>query len=327
MEVPREVAGIVACGVCGGIVAAYVATNIYFFGGAMPVSGWMKGGFPDVFWKGLEWRGTLGIMAIYGGYRVIFGWVPLVIGAATAAICRGMTAPQRRVLWLLWGGTAAHCLYVVLFGRSFTTWPWYYVQAILLLAVSLAIVAQHWLPAGGRLAFLAIVGVLAAAGLWGRYRGVPTRSETLPETFAARGATLMINDAPGGLAFYTDNNVIAADMLTANRPLYEEMRKAPDAFEFMFDECAKRGKPVRYVMVDAGDWFTDWLVWDPKTEEVIWNDPRAYPELVPIGRLSTTVNERGERMHGDVRVWFPDHENGIDPRDLPSAETNAKATE
>jgi len=94
--------------------------------------------------------------------------------------------------------------------------------------------------------------------------------------------TILISDYPGYIAFKTHTKVIAADMLTSNRKFYESMRRSPNALEFIADYAEREGMPIRAVVCLGNSW----LVPDRAGDAVIFNDPRVYPKLVPIGWIT-----------------------------------------
>jgi hypothetical protein len=101
------------------------------------------------------------------------------------------------------------------------------------------------------------------------------------------------------LAFYTDNNVLAADMLTFNRFCFERMRKSPTALGFLIEECKRLGKPIRHIIMLGNQW----LVWDRATQKVVYYDPRRYPILHPIGRLPTRETALGLETVDGIEIW------------------------
>jgi hypothetical protein len=295
---------LLACAVtCGLIVGAYVLSNIVYFGGAMPISGWMKGSFPHPFARGFEFGpGYRFHQAAYGGYSLILGWLPLGVGLFSIILIRPMQTMQRVVLGTLWAGATAQGAYVALFTRSHTMWPWYYVLPIAVLAISMSLVAQHWHRYYLRCAALLVVSLLVVAAHLTKLRDEKSPSISAVEYVndqSIHGETLLVSDWPGALAFYTDNNVLAADMLTFNRFDFERMREHPNALEFLVAECKRLGKPIRQIIMLGNQW----MVWDRATQKVTYYDPRSFPILHPIGELPTHETPQGLETVDGIEIW------------------------
>jgi hypothetical protein len=299
---PRFVLG---AAVCGLIVLAYVVSNMYFFGGAMPVSGWLKSSFPDPFWKGLALTPLAQIQrATLGGFSLLLGWIPLVVGLIALAMIRPPARMQRSLLLILWGGSASLGLYVALFTRSHTAWPWYYVAPLVLTAMSLAIIVSRWqsfFTRGVVLVCISVATICAYAEKLAQQETPAYRVIDYLNDEQLRGQTILVSDWPGAVAYYTDSNVLAADMLTANRFEFEQMRQHSNALEYLIAECQRRHKPIQQIIIIGNDW----LIWNGQSQEITFNDPRAYPELEPIGTINVRRSPDGELVYGDdVRVWL-----------------------
>jgi hypothetical protein len=171
-------------------------------------------------------------------------------------------------------------------------WPWYYVLPITLLAISLALAVDRWRRGYAQRLVLAFVSLAIIAAY--------TQKARLPDSPAfqtieylkehkIKGETILVSDWPGAVAFFTDNNVLAADMLTSNRYDFEKMRDSSNALDFLIEECRRLQKPLRHILIVGNSW----LVWDEKAQELIYFDPRRYPVLVPIGRLATHTSSDG----------------------------------
>ena len=275
--------------VCGAVVGSYVLSNIVFFGGMMPISGWLKGNFPHPFIRGFVSHAFPRLqMATIGGYSLLLGWMPLAVGFVTLAICRSMERKQRDLLLLLWAGTTFQGVYIALFTRSHTLWPWYYVLPVTLLAISLAILSDWWKAYHARAAVLAAISLAIVFSMLEktsivRSPAFPTIEYITKE--GIHGETVLISDWPGAVAFYTDNNVVAADMLTSNRFDFDRMRAQSNALDYLVSECKRLGKPIERILMVG----SNWLEWDDKTEEITYFDPRRFPVLVPIGKLKARL--------------------------------------
>jgi len=269
------------------LVVPYLVANWVYFGAMVPVSGWMKSSFPSIFLKGLYLdQGPYASMLL--GYRIVWGVIPIVCGAATLALMRKGSAQARGLMIVYLLGSVLHFTYVALFVRSHSIWAWYYVVPTILLALTMAI----WMPPQRRYqAASAIVLLSAGIVILGKALRPATSQEALwyPQVESTRYVrengikhkTILVSDWPGYFAFQTDNRIVAVDMLTANVRLYKEMRRSPNALRFLIDHCAALGRPIEYVI-----WMgNQWLVPDVELRSVTYNDPRSYPVLVPIGKL------------------------------------------
>lgn len=316
---------------CGAVVGGYVLSNLIFFGGAMPISGWLKGNFPHPFIRGFVYYPFPRVqLAMIGGYSLLLGWMPLVVALVTLATCRPMEKMQRVFLLLLLAGSSVQGFYIALFTRSHTLWPWYYVMSLTLLAISLGIFVSHWRTYHAR----AVVLVLISLAVLVSYRD-KTRPKLSPsfatidrlEEQGINGQTVLVSDWPGAVAFYTDNHIVAADMLTSNRFEFERMRGQSNALDYLFAKCKELGKPIEHIML-VGE---SWLTWDAATETITYFDPRRYPILVPIGSLKTHFSPSGELECEDgIDVWFgplvkpPEHSKGsVDQTPEPAPDANA----
>ena len=300
---PRFLIGAV---LCGAIVGGYVLSNMVFFGGAMPISGWLKGNFPHPFSRGF---GSCPFprlqLATIGGYSLLLGWMPLAVGLVTLVTCRPLERMRRILLVLLWGGASVQGVYIALFTRSHTLWPWYYVMPLVLLALSLATLvsalAANTMPAPSVLASISLVIIASYAEKVAYHDSPAFLTIDCLNRKGLHGETILVSDWPGAVAFYTDNNVLAADMLTSNRFDFERMRLHSNALDYLVAECKRQGKPLKHIMIVGNNW----LLWDDKAEEIAFYDPRRYPILVPIGKLKTHYTPAGElECEDDIEVWL-----------------------
>jgi len=295
------------------LVAPYLVANLAFFGGPMPVSGLLKSSFPDIFW-GRGWE-TYTIPSIsWEGYSVPFGFVPLTICiVAILAIGRKRlkkaTVPEWSLVWVFAGGTALHCLYIVLFTKFHTTWYWYYVLPVIGGCIALAAVAEavripHRLLSIGVL----VVVALAVSGLVvdKSTEGVTGRPAYVLEylnRYEITNRTILISDYPGAVAFHSDNRIVAADMLTGNIALTERLRNSDNALKELWAVTEEEGYPIDLV-VFAGN---GWLVPDVSGRCLEYRDPRDFPDLRPFGWLR--VPEPVYRSGPYTIVWSMDDIN------------------
>jgi|GEM_PF-521973 len=278
----------------------YVALNVVWFGGPMPISGWMKSSFPRVFLKGIAKLGTL--MSTLCGYSLVFGWLPIGLTGLILPWARRASAETRHFIVVFLGGSVLHLAYVALFTRSHTDWYWYYVIPVLLGGFACALAQRQWQlnrrPPGAASRrgqqvhwFLAILFACAWLGASSqRWRTPQPSVQAQPilqylNDHGIEGATVMVSDWPGILAWQTSNHIVAADMLTGYRPLYEAMRKEPNSLAYLENTFEKLGRPLRLVIYAEG---TAWLTPDEDLKGITYYDPRTYPELVPIGRMNVS---------------------------------------
>ncbi len=309
-------------------VAPYLVSNMVWFGGLMPVSGWMKSSFPHIVAKGF---GNAGLAKSLWGCNIAFSLMPTALAAPALVWARRTSAESRHFAVALWGGCALQLGYLALFTRSHTEWYWYSVLPMMLGGLTTSIVlreiSERWLlgrPSAPMLAVASRVGLALLAVAWiATTVRMRWHHEPLPLKFRAEldymaehrveGASVLVGDFPGYLAFLSTNNcIVAADLLTGSRPFYEAMRGHSNALEFMRDYCRQQGLPLRMIVFLRAD---RWLVPDEDLRAVTYNDPRTYPRLTPIGRLSfpngpaKTLWVDGELM---LAIW--------DLQDQPSAD-------
>lgn len=93
--------------------------------------------------------------------------------------------------------------------------------------------------------------------------------------------TILVSDWPGKLAFYTNNQILAADFLTTNIKFYQEMISSTNSLTWLFNQAESSGIPIKYIFLMGNSW----LVKDTTNKEIIFNDPRSYPKPRIIGRM------------------------------------------
>ncbi|HUR33930.1 MAG TPA: hypothetical protein VM032_09070 [Vicinamibacterales bacterium] len=274
---------------CGLPVGLYLASNVLFFGGIVPVSGYLKSTFPVPQFSGLA-ASPGGLVLMYAGYSIPLGWAPIGAGILAAMLRPRLTGAQT-LLYPLLAGAIGHALYTALFTTGFTFWYWYYLLPIVLGSWALASLLST--AVGDRLdrlgQWMAVVA-LGAALL--TVRLAPPTEDRLIGLTSLRivreegidRATLLVSEWPGTLAFFTHNHVIAADMLTSNRRLVDRMVSAPDAAAVLLDEARRLGTPVDYVLFNGGLFLQPYA--DRQSVEL--RDPRMLETLArrAIGRLT-----------------------------------------
>ena len=187
---------------------------------------------------------------------------------------------------------------------------------VTLLAISLAILSDWWKAYHARAAVLTAISLAIVFSMLEKTSIV--RSPAFPTIEyitkqGIHGETILISDWPGAVAFYTDNNVVAADMLTSNRFDFDQMRAASNALDYLLSECKRRGKPIERILMVG----SNWLEWDDKTEEITYFDPRRFPVLIPIGKLKASHTPAGELQTADgIKVWLSPSHNSHDATNI-----------
>jgi hypothetical protein len=276
------------------LLVPYLATNLWFFGGLMPISGWVKSSFPVPTPSGF--RGSWLWLSL-SDYSVPFGVVPICFAAAVSALAlKRRTAPA--VLLVFTAGAIGHMAYTMLFA-SWCGWHWYYVLAVLTGSLAWSVVLRDG-GATGRLLAPTQAGaliVLTALGL----RFCVTRDNRSPSmrtiqqylsSPAEAGRTVFVSELPGEAAFLGRSNIIAADMLTANRQVYARIVNATDPWEALLQECVASGRPLDEVIYIGGAFVAR------SGNRITWLDPR-----VSSRRPIATV-ELGAPVLADDRVPF-----------------------
>ena len=294
----RQAKLILYVAVAASVVAVpYLIANYVFFGSAMPVSGWMKSSFPTVHIRGF---GTWGFIASLFGYSIFWGIVPMVFSLLVLATIRSIPPALKQVAWVLLAGTVGQFFYIALFTLEATAWSWYYIIPMVLGAICAGIawrnlilvvpqrmgsIAQaRW--AGNAVSTLVVALFVAATVVlrWGHGTEInPTvvRIIDFLQEHDIHHTGILVSDRPGYMAFASDNYVVAADMLTLNRPLYESMVASPDALKFLMNYCRDRHRPLEYVVYVG----RTYMMPSDDFRSLVLNDPRQRPNLKPIGRI------------------------------------------
>jgi hypothetical protein len=236
-------------------VGLYLVTNQIVFGSILPVSGWLKSTFPIPIVPALSMSGGYSSLA-FGGYSILFGWLPLVF-SISVVFWRRASLASLAVLKPALAGAAAQACYTTVFTSGWTLWKWYYVAPIALSSIALGATltgsfARRWM---GRAAL--ILALMAICFLEMRK---PTLRDDDPSVRTARwikdnvrpDETVLLSEFPGRAAFLSDAHVIAADMLTGNSFLYDEMVVSQNGLQFLLDSARLRGHFVRYIVCNGG---------------------------------------------------------------------------
>ena len=245
-------------GVCAVPVAAYLGSNAVYFGGLVPISGALKSTFPVPHPSGLA-PSPGGMVLMWSGYSIPFGWLPLAVGTLVTMVTWGQLRGTSTLLYPLLAGTLGHALYTSLFTAGFTFWYWYYLLPVVLLGWSLAcLTARMMRPPFDLFLQWSAVCILTVVLLMTR-REAPTEARLtglktlrVVRELGIADATILVSEWPGTVAFHTRNQIVAADMLTANRRLVDRLLAAPDAGPVLLAAAREGGTPVDYVVVNGG---------------------------------------------------------------------------
>jgi hypothetical protein len=272
-----------ACSVYLLAVGAYVGANLWWFGG-LPISGWLKSSFPTPTPAGFQGGGLLLSLS---EYSVPYGVLP--IGAGTAAwLALRRTHEMAPVLLVLLCGSVMHMGYTMLFA-AYCGWNWYYVLPILTGSLGVALLLGR--RGGERVAGLSRAAIAAALAIGAlgllykvRHDDRTEAMRAIQEYLAApevAGRTEFVSELPGAGAIAGSANVIAADMLTANRRLYDQLQRAPDPWGLLLSLCRARGKPLHAIVYVGGDFVS----WD-EDRGLLWIDPKVSTRR-PLGTIRT----------------------------------------
>jgi hypothetical protein len=242
----------------------YLLSNRIFFGGLVPVSGWLKSTFPVPSIEGLI---VNNLSTEISGYNLLFGILPLGFATLALFFFRRRLHGNDSLYIVFWGGSALHFIYTAGFTRGATESLWYYVLPVLLGTWTLALAIKVLVPSGWRdrvsAAIAGLVAILCVA------YAVRTLVRTLPPTQGqvmlsylrdqrVVDTTILVADSPGEVAFFSTNRIISLDMLTANRFFINAMLAAPNSLQFIIERAAQEGQPVEYVLLTTDTWL-GWL--------------------------------------------------------------------
>jgi hypothetical protein len=286
------------------IAVTYMASNLIFFGGLMPVSGWLKSTFPH-FHLGKPLIFQARVIGVFG-YSGIFGVIPIALSILTILMLWKKLRGARTILYAFSAGSLFHFGYIAFFTKEYTLWPWYYVLPVVLGTLAFSLLMQEFrfwkhLP---RMAAIAAVVMFTAFIFHAKTRfGLeknlwPTAWETL-RYIGEKGwqnKVIMVSENPGTIAFYTKNHIIASDMLTSNRLMFDNMVESENALEFLAKLCRESGKPIDYFIWNGGDW----LVFSEDYRTLSYIDPKQYPNRVTIGEL-----KMGDPVYISDKVTLP----------------------
>lgn len=275
------------------ITIPYLASNYLIFGHLTPVSGYVKSTFPEVFIRGFQTQG--GILALsFEGYSIFFGIIPTAF-----ALALWPTYLDRRtklVIAAILGGAILQFVQIALFTRSSTSWYWYYLMPITvgaMAATSLLSLANRrflrlttpsciFVLSSILLSAVAIIAVATMTIRWNSPPVEPKYAKSLEFASGRDDSTYLVSDGPGYLAYFRPSSrIVAADMLTGNVSVIEDMQDSGNAVHYLFDRASELDKPIGYIIFMGGRWLTP----SPNLECVIYNDPLHYPYPSQIGQV------------------------------------------
>ena len=275
------------------ITIPYLASNYLIFGHAVPVSGYTKSTFPEVFIRGFQTQGGTLAMS-FEGYSIIFGLVPIAFALALWPTYRDKRT--KLVIAALLGGAILQFVQIALFTRSHTSWYWYYLLPVTVGALTSAnlLSLANWrffTPYHSPHIFVLNSILLSAAAIivaitvtirWDSPPVTPSYAKSLEFVSERDDATYLVSDWPGFLAYFSPSSrIVAADMLTGNVSIVEEMQNSGNAVRYLFDRASELDKPIKYI-ISMGN---SWLIPSPNLECVTYNDPLHLPTLYAIGQV------------------------------------------
>ena len=246
-------------GTCVVALGPYLLSNAVWFGGLLPISGWMKSSFPRL----RPVKPANSLLGAFRGYNNLFGHAPIVLGLLSYPTW----ARRHRLVSPLLLGCLGHDVYTSLFG-SYSEWYWYYVLNVTLGALCLGFVAAR-LTARPVVASLVAVAV-ALSGLLGlmslRLHSQLGRLHAFQPTkflndAGVRDQAVLVGDTPGYIAFYSEAEIVAADFLTGSRRTFETIAHDPNPLRALFRTYQQAGHPFAYVIWDENRWLgasSDW---------------------------------------------------------------------
>jgi len=243
------------------LLLPYLLSNLIWFGGLLPVSGWMKSSFPRL--RTVIEPGSL--LGAFRGYNNLFGHGPIVLALLSARTWAG----KRQLVAPLLLGCFSHDVYTSLYG-SYSEWYWYYVLNVMLAAICLDSLVARIAP--GRMVTKLVAAAIAFGGAVGliamrRHSQVEGLLGFPPTKFlnsaGVRDEAVLVGDTPGYIAFYSDAEIVAADFLTASREMFERIALQPNPLRALFQVYREAGHPFAYVIWDGNRWLgasPDWRV-------------------------------------------------------------------
>lgn len=249
----------------GVVLLPYLIYNFFVYGGITPVSGWIKSSLPTIQSPSLT---ISGLNSTFGGYYLIFGWLPAVIGVGTLLFyCRKGKVKNKQLFQLVLAltiGIVIQGTYYSLFATYPALWHWYYVLGIVLVGLCasglLSNLGYDWFTDWQRPLVWTVVVSVGAVLIYDKvlypddyFEGRPGLILDVFEEMNIDKRVVFISDVPGVAAFYSNNKIIADDMLTANRKYVTKMLESDNAFNFIERNLKARDEHIEYfIMVGGG---------------------------------------------------------------------------
>ncbi len=285
------------------LLVPYLLSNYYYFGGFTPVSGWLKSSFPHIFLNN-----PIGMNSFFG-YNAVAGVFPIVTAIFIFLIIR-LRGPICKLIKVLLVGSILHFVYTAFFTRFHTMYWWYYIPHILLLSCSAAaLYKQYRLPRFLQTTcaiVMMLLFVYASVSIrWGNTNASRQIQVTVAELLQyieakdIKHTSILVSDVPGVIAYNSNNNLIATDMVTANRKLYSSMQKSDNALLYLMEYCAQKGQPITYYYYFGSDFIRH----DKEGFGITYNDPKQYPELKPIGRYNLEGEPVFSSSDSSCKLW------------------------
>jgi len=285
------------------LLLPYLLSNYYYFGGFTPVSGWLKSSFPHIFLNK-----SIGLNSFFG-YNLVAGVVPIIVGLLIFLIIK-FRGPVRNLIKVLLVGSILHFVYTAFFTRFHTMYWWYYIPHILLLSCSVAAFYKRYrLPRFLRIICVIVLvllfGYASVSIRWGKTnadRRIQVPVAELLQYIEAKDinhASILVSDVPGVIAYNSSNNLIATDMVTANRKLYSSMQKSDNALLYLMEYCTQKGQPITYYYYFGSDFIKH----DKEGFGITYNDPKQYPELKAIGRYKLEGEPVFSSSDSSCKLW------------------------
>ena len=277
------------------ITIPYLASNYLIFGHAVPVSGYIKSTFPEVFLRGFEIPAGM-LTLSFEGYSIIFGLIPIAFALALWPTYRDKRTML--VIATILGGAILQFVQIALFTRSHTSWYWYYLLPVTVGALAtaglLSLASRRFLRLNTpphtfvlTSILLGVVAIIAVVTVTIRWDFQVTSSGTIKALkFSAKRdiqeTTFLVSDWPGYFAYFRPSSrIIAADMLTGNVSAISEMQDSGNTIHYLFNKASELDKPIGYVIFMGNSW----LIPSPNLECVIYNDPLQLPTSRTIGQV------------------------------------------
>lgn len=288
------------------VVVPYLMSNILFFGDLLPISGWMKSSFPVLFFQKTLWSANSVLE-----YNIIAGIAPLLF-ACLVFIFSYKYIPNR-FFYVYFTGSLLHFLYTALFTRFHTMYWWYYVSNSILFAFAgVVFLKKNLITATHKFIlkslFLVFFCVALVVWRWEKTFADRNLQDSVHQILNyivqnnIQHKTILMSDVPGVIAFFSRNNIIAADMLTANKKFFDEMRGSANALEFIFAYCEALKKPIRYIIL-FDNVSSKFMELDRLHGSIRYYDPKLYPDRKSIGEMDIPREPDFITADRGVFVW------------------------